>query len=307
MSSTSRVLWPSLGTERVHAGARLLDRLPAIQILRLMAAEEKRVTRAVFRKARSIENASRLMAQTLAAAGRVFFIGAGTSGRLGVAEAAECPPTFGTRPRQIQALMAGGRGAVFRAHEGAEDRGAEAVGALRRKKLGARDLVVGISASSVTAFVRSGLAYARRRRAATVLITSALPEPGLADVVIRTAVGPELIAGSTRLKAGTATKLVLNALSLLAMVRLGKVYGPYMVDLRAGSVKLRERARRIVMTVARVSPATASLLLRKSRGEVKTAIVCALLEVPVRGARRALASASGNLRAVLEAKGAKRR
>jgi len=273
-----------------------------------MAAEDKRVIQAVFRQGKTIERASRMAAGVLAEGGRVFFIGAGTSGRLGVQEAAECPPTFGTRPWQIQALMAGGRAAVFRAQEGAEDRGAEAVATLKRKKLAARDLVVGISASGVTPFVRSGLAFARRRRARTVLVTSTRPaRPGLADVVIATAVGPELIAGSTRLKAGTATKLVLNAISLLAMVRLGKVYGPYMVDMRAGSAKLASRARRIVARLGKVNMATAARLLRQSRGEVKTAIVSARLGLPAGEARRRLATASGNLGAVLEARGSRRR
>jgi N-acetylmuramic acid 6-phosphate etherase len=206
----------------VHPAARDLDRLSPRALLELIAGEEKRVARAVFRKAGAIARASRVMAEALADGNRVFFMGAGTSGRLGVLEAAECPPTFGTRPAQIQALMAGGSGAVVRAREGAEDRGAEAVAALRRRKLGAGDLLVGISASSITPFVRRGLAYARRRRARTVLLTCAPGGRGLAELVISTPVGPEILAGSTRLKAATATKLVLNSLTLLAMVRLGK-------------------------------------------------------------------------------------
>jgi N-acetylmuramic acid 6-phosphate etherase len=242
------------------------------------------------------------MAEALADGNRVFFLGAGTSGRLGVLEAAECPPTFGTRPAQIQAFMAGGRGAVARAREGAEDRGAEAVAALRKRKLVAGDLVVGISASSVTPFVRRGLAYARRRRARTVLLTCSPGGRGLAELVISTPVGPEILAGSTRLKAATATKLVLNSLSLLAMVRLGKVYGPYMVDLRAGSAKLRARARRMVAGLGKVSLATASRLLRASGGEVKTAIASARLGISARQARRELGRYSGNLRDLLEAR-----
>ncbi len=303
--------WARLATERVHPlvrATRDLKRAQPLRLFRLMAAEEKRVIQAVLRQGKKIERASRMLAGVLAEGGRVFFIGAGTSGRLGVQEAAECPPTFGTRPRQIQALMAGGRAAVFRAREGAEDRGAEAVATLKRKKLAARDLVVGISASGATPFVTSGLAFARRRRAQTVLVTSTRPAArGLADVVIATAVGPELIAGSTRLKAGSAAKLVLNALSVLAMVRLGKVYGPYMVDMRAGSAKLRERARRMVARVGRVSLATATRLLRQSRGEVKTAIVSARLGLPARQARRRLAAASGDLDAVLESRDSRRR
>jgi N-acetylmuramic acid 6-phosphate etherase len=265
-----------------------------------MEVEDHRVVESVHKESSRIEKCAELMAQTLEQGGRIIYLGAGTSGRLGVLEAAECPPTFGTSPRQIQAVVAGGRGAVYRASEGAEDRVEEARKALRDKRVGKRDLVVGISASSVTPFVRGGLAFARQRGATTLLVTCGPRVRGLADRVIAVAVGPEIIAGSTRLKSGTATKLVLNALTVLAMKRLGKLYGPFMVDLKSGSSKLRDRARRIVATVGRISRACASKLLEDSRGDVKVAIVAGQLGLSVGMARRKLAANKGHLRATLE-------
>ncbi len=264
-----------------------------------MEAEDRRAIDAVYGESNRIEEASKQMARALEQGGRVIFLGAGTSGRLGVLEAAECPPTYGTAPWQIQAVVAGGRGAVFRAREGVEDKKEEAQAALRAKQVGPGDLVVGISASSVTPFVRSGLAYARKRGAKKLLVTCGPRVRGLADLVIAPSVGPEIIAGSTRLKAGTATKLVLNALTVLAMIHLGKLYGPFMVDLKSGSEKLRDRARRIVAAVAAVSPARASKLLADAGGEVKTAIIVGKLGLSPREARRRLETKNGNLRATL--------
>ncbi|MFQ5893638.1 MAG: N-acetylmuramic acid 6-phosphate etherase [Nitrospinota bacterium] len=292
--------WARLPTEKVHPSSQDLDCKTPAEILRLMEAEDCRAVHAVYRESTRIQRAAAKMARALGAGGRVIFMGAGTSGRLGVLEAAECPPTFGTAPWQIQAVVAGGRPAVFRAREGAEDRRADARAALRDKRLGAQDLVVGISASSVTPFVRSGLAYARKLGVGTVLITCGPRVRGLADLLIAPAVGSEILAGSTRLKAGTATKLVLNAMTMLAMVRLGKVYGPFMVDLRRGSAKLRDRARRIVAAAAGVSPRRASRLLAQARGDVKTAIVAGKLGVSVREAKGRLAETGGHLRAALE-------
>jgi len=288
-----------LRTERAHPGARELDTLTPRAILELMAREDDRVVRAVYGEARALEAGAALVVRSLERGGRVFYLGAGTSGRLGVLEAAECPPTFGTRPSQIQALVAGGRRAVFRAVEGAEDSGGAAERVLRARKLTARDLVVGVSASSVTPFVRGGLAYAKKACAATMLVTCGRPGRASYDQVVSIAVGPEIIAGSTRLKAGTATKLALNALTVLAMIRLGKVYGPFMVDVRPGSAKLRDRARRMVAAVGRVSAARARSLLDETRGDVKVAIVCARLGVGPNAARRTLARSNGRLRSVL--------
>jgi N-acetylmuramic acid 6-phosphate etherase len=220
-----------------------------------------------------VARAARLLAGTLEAGGDVVFAGAGTSGRLGVLEAAECPPTFGTGPRRIRAVIAGGSASVFRSREGAEDR--EGDGRREGRRLRSRDLLIGVSASSVTPFVRGALEGARARGARTVLVTCS-PGRGLrgtADVVIAVPTGPEVLTGSTRLKAGSATKAVLNALTTAAMVRLGKVYQNLMVDLRPGSAKLVDRSRRIVAAAAGVAPAEARRLLRAAGGDVKTAVV----------------------------------
>lgn len=300
MPHAIRERFSRLRTEQIHPASRNLDRAPPRTLLRLMAREDLKVIRAVYAQASAIERGAALFARALGRGGRVFYLGAGTSGRLAVLEAAECPPTFGTKPHQIQAIVAGGRGAVFRSREGAEDRGADAVAALRSRKLDSRDLVIGVSASSVTPFVRDGLLYSRRRGAASLLVTCGRHLPQRASLTIAMRVGPEILAGSTRLKAGTATKLALNALTLLAMIRLQKVYGPFMVDLRPGSEKLRDRARRIVAALGRVTTERALSLLEATRGDVKTAIVCARFELSPSRARLKLREAAGSLRRVLE-------
>ena len=253
------------------------------------------VARAVPEIGRGVE----LIAQALSDGGRLIFVGAGTSGRLGVLEAAECPPTFGTPPGLVRAVMAGGPRAVFRSAEGVEDDAAEGARQIRRRAR-AGDVVVGIAASGVTPFVRAALREARRRRAATVLVT-ANPRVArlVARVVIPLAVGPEVLAGSTRLKAGTATKLTLNTLTTGAFARLGKIYGNRMVDLRPRSAKLRARARRLVREIGKVGDREAARLLRAAGGSAKLAIVMARLEVGSTEARRMLRAASGSLRRLL--------
>src|SRR5437879_3756813 len=268
-----------------------------------MNREDRRAVLAVARVRRQIAAAVDAIVAALGGGGRLFFVGAGTSGRLGVLEAAECPPTFGTPPRLVQAIMAGGRPAVFRSREGAEDdarAAARAVGARVRHG----DVVVGVSASGVTPFVRAALAAARRRGARTVLVacnpttTRAAP----ADVIIAPAPGPEVLAGSTRLKAGTATKLVLNTLTTAAMARLGKVYGNRMVDVQPRSRKLRARAARLVAEIGGVSPARARRLLAAARSRVPVAIVMARRQLSADAAARAL-RAAGSLRPVIERDG----
>jgi N-acetylmuramic acid 6-phosphate etherase len=271
-------------------------------IVRLLVDEDRRALAAAARKAAAIARASGAAVRCLSAGGRLVFVGAGTSGRLGVLEAAECPPTFGIAPARVRAVMAGGDGAVFRAVEGAEDDAA--AGRREGRRLRRKDLLIGVSASSVTPFVRGGLRGARSRRAGTVLVTCS-PETGLgrlADVVIAVATGPEVLTGSTRLKAGSATKAVLNAVTTAAMVRLGKAYGNLMVDLRPGSRKLADRARRIVAAGAGVPPPEAERLLAAAGGEVKTAIVMARLGVSAGEARRRLKAAGGHVRKALAAR-----
>jgi N-acetylmuramic acid 6-phosphate etherase len=268
-------------------------------VVALLLDEDRRALVAAARQRGAIVRAADLMADTLATGGNVVFLGAGTSGRLGVIEAAECPPTFGTEPERIRAVMAGGPDAVFRSREGAEDR--EVDGRREGRRLGRGDLLVAISASSVTPFVRGGLAGARGRGARTILLTCA-PGRGLralADTVVVVPTGPEVLTGSTRLKAGSATKAVLNALTTAAMVRLGKVYENLMVDVRPTSAKLRDRARRIVAEATGLPPSKASRLLKRAGGEVKTAIVMALADVDADQARERLERTGGRVRKAL--------
>jgi N-acetylmuramic acid 6-phosphate etherase len=219
-----------------------------------------------------------------------------------VLEAAECPPTFDTPPSLVQAVIAGGKRTVFRSAEGAEDNGPDGARQIRRR-VRPGDVVVGIAASGVTPFVRGALKEARRRGAATALVTC---NPGVpasaARVVIALAVGPEVLTGSTRLKAGTATKLALNTLTTASFARLGKVYGNRMVDLRPRSAKLRARALRLVGQLGRVSPREAERLLKAADGRAKVAIAMARLRIDASEARRRLTRAVGSLRQVLEAK-----
>jgi N-acetylmuramic acid 6-phosphate etherase len=291
--------WAGLLTESRNRRSRALDTLRTPQVVALLLDEDRRAIMAASRERARIARAAVEAARTLASGGRIVFLGAGTSGRLGVLEAAECPPTFGTDPDRIRAVVAGGKGAVFRAVEGAEDRAQD--GAREGRRLRASDLLVGISASSVTPFVRGALAAARGRGARTVLVTCA-PAPGLsrlADVVVAVRSGPEVLTGSTRLKAGSATKAVLNAITTAAMVRLGKAYENLMVDLRPTSAKLVDRTRRVVAAAARVSQRGADRLLAASRGEVKTAIVMGRLGLTPEEARRRLALARGHVRRAL--------
>jgi N-acetylmuramic acid 6-phosphate etherase len=299
VSPRARSRWAKLLTESRNPRSRELDALPTERVVALLLDEDRRALLAAGRERASVARAARLAADALAGGGDVVLLGAGTSGRLAVLEAAECPPTFGSDPRRIRAVMAGGNESVFLAREGAEDR--EDAGRDEAAGLRPEDLLIGISASSVTPFVRGALAAARARGAATVLVTCA-PGPGLsrlADVVVAVRTGPEVLTGSTRLKAGSATKAVLNAITTAAMVRLGKVYENLMVDLRPTSAKLVDRTRRIVAAATGESDAEAERLLDEAGGEVKTAIVMGKLGLAPAEARALLAGAKGHVRQAL--------
>jgi N-acetylmuramic acid 6-phosphate etherase len=295
------VRYERLATERRNRASAGLDRLDARAIAALMNREDARAVRAVRRESRAIAAGVDLIVAALGSRGRLIFVGAGTSGRLGVLEAAECPPTFGTSPRLVQAVMAGGRASVFRSREGAEDDGRAGARAVRaRARRG--DVVVGVSASGVTPFVREALKTARRLGARTIMVAcnpdhARLPR---ADVVIAPAPGPEVLAGSTRLKAGTTTKLVLNTLTTATMARLGKVYGNRMIDLQPRSRKLRERATRLVAELGGVGHTAARRLLRAAGDRVPVAIVMARRGLDAPAARQAL-RAAGSLRAAVGA------
>jgi N-acetylmuramic acid 6-phosphate etherase len=296
----SHIRYATLPTERVNPCSHDLDRMTPRAIARLMNAEDARAVRAVGRVGDAIAAAVTVIVRALRAGGRVVFAGAGTSGRLGVLEAAECPPTFGTPPRLVQAVMAGGRASVFRSREGAEDDARAAAAAVRRR-VRRSDVVVGVSASGVTPFVRAALVTARARGAATVLVTCNAERryAGLADVVVAPTPGPEVLAGSTRLKAGTATKLVLNTLTTASMAQLGKMYGNRMVDLLPRSHKLRERAVRLVAELGDVSTARARRALAATRGRVPAAVVMVRTGLDATAATRALAGHGNSLRAAL--------
>jgi N-acetylmuramic acid 6-phosphate etherase len=262
-------------TEQPNPAAAAIDILPAAAILRIINDEDKTVAAAVEKELPFIAAAVDAIVAAIKNGGRLVYAGAGTSGRLGVLDAAECPPTFGTDPGLVRGLVAGGDAALTGAVEGAEDDAGAAVGQLRHIDFSAADILVGITASGRTPYVVAALEYANALGAFTVALTSA---PGsavaaAAKIAITPLVGPEVIAGSTRLKAGTAAKLVLNMLTTAAMIRLGKVYGNRMVDLRPTNVKLWERAKRIVAETAGVSRQQAEDALNACDRHAKTAIV----------------------------------
>ena len=290
-----------LTTEKRNPRSAAVDRLDALGIVDLINAEDARVAGAVARQRRQIAAAVEIIVDAFRRRGRLFYVGAGTSGRLGVLDAAESPPTFGTAPSQVQGIVAGGRRALVRAVEGAEDSAVGGAAAIDKRRVKAGDVVVGIAACGLTPFVRGALKRARQIGAATVFITCApqARKQMQADVIISPVVGPEVVTGSTRMKAGTATKLVLNTLTTAAMIRTGKVYGNLMVDLKATSEKLRDRSERIVMELTRVSRREARSLLAAARGEVKTAIVMHRRKVSCRRAGELLAEAGGRLREVI--------
>src|SRR5918996_217081 len=243
-----RSKWQSLPTEAINPSTLAIDKLPADEVIELMINEDRKMLAAVQKEKARIAMGADLLAAALRKGGRVVFVGAGTSGRLGVLESAEMPPTFSTDPELVQAVMAGGRDAIFAAKEGVEDDYEEGARAIARLKTSKKDVVIGVSASGMTQFVRGALTRARKAGARIIFVTC---DPGtelqtFVDLTIAPGVGPEVIAGSTRLKAGTATKLVLNMLTTTAMIRIGKTYGNLMVDVRATNEKLRHRTNRIV-------------------------------------------------------------
>ncbi len=278
-----------------------IDERDASGILRRINAEDKLVAGAVEKEILYVERAVKLIVRGLRRGGRLLYFGAGTSGRLGVFDAAECPPTYGTPPEIVQGVIAGGARALYRAVEGAEDRGDEARRLVRRLRVGRNDVVVGIAASRRTPFARAAVMEARRRGARTVYLTCnprrTMDFP--VDVAICPEVGPEVIMGSTRMKAGTAQKLVLNMISTCAMIQLGKVFENMMVDLMATSKKLVERSRRVVMVVTGVDYDTAADCLVLAGGSVKKAIVMIEMGVSAADADRLLARSSGFVRQAL--------
>jgi N-acetylmuramic acid 6-phosphate etherase len=296
-----RSKWQSLPTEAINPVSLGIDKLAADDIVDLMINEDRKVLDAVKRERERIAVGVEMIATTLRKNGRIIFVGAGTSGRLGILESAEMPPTFSTNPDNVQAIMAGGRDAIFSAKEGVEDNYEEGARAITRLRPTKKDVVVGVSASGMTQFVRGALTRARKTGARIIFVTC---DPGtelqtFVDLTISPGVGAEVIAGSTRLKAGTATKLVLNMLTTGAMVRIGKTYGNLMIDVQTGSEKLKDRARRIVNIVTGLDYDEADRLLKSAQWNVKAAIVMQKTGLPFTKAQARLRKAHDSMREAL--------
>jgi len=287
-------------TEKINPRTVHLDKCSPLEVVELILEEDRATVEAIESEKNNIADAVELVVGRLKLGGRLFFIGAGTSGRLGAIEAAECPPTFGTDPELIQGFIAGGREAIWQSIEGAEDSTTEAQEFLQDANLCKEDVVVGIAASASTPFVEGGLQYANQTGSGTVLVTCNTVESKIADVTIELLVGPEVVVGSTRMKAGTVTKMVLNMITTASMVQLGKTYGNLMVDVQPKSAKLRDRAKRIVMHIAEVSEEKANELLQESSWDVKASIVMEKNKLSLEDAKELLEKHNGFLREALK-------
>jgi N-acetylmuramic acid 6-phosphate etherase len=292
----------ALVTEGANPGSAEIDRMNALEIAHIMNAEDRTVADAVAAVLPSIGQALEAIAQRLRSGGRLIYVGAGTSGRLGILDAVECPPTFNLPPGRIVGCLAGGTFAWDEAAEDQEDNAAAGEADLARLRVTAADAVVGITASGRTPYVLGAITHARANGALTIGLACnpASPLAERSDLAITLVVGPEVLAGSTRLKAGTAQKMVLNMLSTGAMILLGKTYGNLMVDVQATNAKLRARALRIVCQTTYADEERAASLLDAAGGEAKTAIAMARLGIPAESARARLAAHDGALRAALE-------
>lgn len=291
-----------LETETRNPRTLELDSLPTLALVETLHRENDAVMGAVARVLPDVAQVVDLLVDRLGRGGRLFYVGAGTSGRLGVLDASECPPTFGVAPEQVQGIIAGGIAALTTSIEGAEDSPEIGAQDLRARQIGPNDLVIGITASGRTPYVIGALSAARGLGAATAAIVNVTASElaKVADITMAAVTGPEALTGSTRLKAGTAQKLILNLLTTAAMVRLGKVYSNLMVDVRATNVKLQDRAIRIVMAAAEVDHASAREALKRCEGECKRAIVMLCLKVTPEEAAQKLLTARGWVRTALE-------
>jgi N-acetylmuramic acid 6-phosphate etherase len=285
-------------TEQRNPRSMRIDQLSTQEVVDLINAEDRMVAAAVSEERQQIARAIDLVVECLRQGGRLIYVGAGTSGRLGVLDATEMPPTYSTDPEMVQGIIAGGMDALVRAQEGAEDHPQDGAAAIDAKNVGQNDFVLGIATSGTTPFVHGALKRARERGARTGFLLCTYPSEELIkshDVVIAPLVGPEVITGSTRMKAGTATKIVLNTISTAAMVKSGKVYGNLMVDLQITCQKLQDRGERILMDTTGVKREEARRLLQQSGGHVKTAIVMAKLSLNAAQARRRLDAVGGSI------------
>lgn len=290
-------------TEQRNPASERIDELDALGIVDLINSEDRKVAEAVHAERESIARAMELAEAAFREGGRLVYVGAGTSGRLGVLDAAEMPPTFGTDPSMVRGVIAGGYEALVRAQEGAEDHPEDGAAAMDELDVGPSDFVLGIATSGTTPYVHGAVDRALERGARTGFLMCTPPPDELVarlDVVIAPLVGPEIITGSTRMKAGTATKLVLNTITTGAMVRLGKVWGNLMVDLQVTCAKLEDRGERILESMLGIERVAAASLLERADGHVKTALVMGRLDVDAEEARRRLEAASGVIARVVE-------
>lgn len=287
-----------LTTERRNKNSKDIDTRSTLGIVEIINTEDHKIAPAVAKEKKRIAQAVDIIVASFRQGGRLFYVGAGTSGRLGVLDASECPPTYGVAPTMVQGIIAGGKRALVRSVEGAEDHPEDGARAIDKRKIKASDVVCGIAACGVTPFVRGALERARQIGAKTLFVTCA-PEARKyidADVIINPVVGPEVVTGSTRMKAGTATKLALNTMTTAAMIQMGKVYGNLMVDLRATNAKLQDRAERIVIAATGADRATARELLQGAQGRAKVAILMHFRQVEFDEALRLLAESQESLR-----------
>lgn len=292
----------NLATEKRLDASMHLDSMTIEQAIAVMNEQDRIAAAAVAAVHAEVALAVELVTAALRGGGRLFYVGAGTSGRLGVLDASECPPTFRTDPSMVQGIIAGGEIAMFRSQEGAEDRAADGAAAIDAREIGAMDVVCGIAAGGTTPYVHGALRRARQRLAKTIFLTCVEPvasEPEV-DCVIRPITGPEVLTGSTRLKAGTATKLILNQITTISMVQLGKVYQNLMVDMRASNDKLWDRGARTIGMLTGLAKAEALELLKSAEGHVKLAVVMHRRQVDIQAARALLEAAGGRLHDVLD-------
>jgi len=294
----------ALKTEQRNPRSRGLDRKSTLEILRVLNAEDARVAAAVRRELPKIARAVNAIIESFRSGGRLFYVGAGTSGRLAVLDAAECPPTFGTSPKLVQAILAGGSRAIQGAVEGAEDSAKNGARDLRNAGVKGGDVVVGLAASGTTPYVIGAMRFAKKRGAITVGVTSNRFSPlaHVANIAVAPDTGPEAISGSTRLKAGTAQKMVLNLLSTASMVRLGRVYENWMVYVALTNQKLRQRGARILQEASGATVSAAKQTLRQSQHNLPVALVMLKTGINVRDARQCLQQSGGNLRQALESR-----
>jgi N-acetylmuramic acid 6-phosphate etherase len=291
-------------TEQRNPRSTRIDQLSTIEIVDLINAEDRMVAAAVGEERQEIARAIDLVVDCLKRGGRLFYVGAGTSGRLGVLDASEMPPTYRTDPEMVQGIIAGGPQALVRAQEGAEDKPEDGAAAIDERAVDDKDFVLGIATSGTTPYVHGALKRAKERGARTGFLLCTHPSEQILssnDVVIAPLVGPEVITGSTRMKAGTATKIVLNTISTAAMVKTGRVYSNLMVDLQVTCQKLQDRGERILMDTLGVPREEAVRLLEQSGGHVKTAIVMSRLSLGAMEARERLESVGGSIAAVIGA------